>query len=176
LTNFIFTDRLFNANLLLNKHVMKYLIYCFLLFPCLLFSSCKTYQMESIVKEEALNYQKEGRLAQDKKDWEQAVSYYKKATYLDPYNAKIYNDLGVIYEVKKMYKAAEDAYKKAIDVDKKFLSSYFNLGRLYEKMGKTEEALHYYKLRVEYSDKKDDPWVWKAKQRIQIYEPISNDK
>ncbi|MDP8233195.1 MAG: hypothetical protein P9M06_00105 [Candidatus Saelkia tenebricola] len=173
--NFIFTDKLLNANLLLNKCMMKSLKFYSLLFLCLLLSSCKSFKTEIFIKEEALNYQKEGRFAQDKKDWSKAISYYKKATYLDPYNAKIYNDLGIIYEVKEMYSKAEDTYKKAIDVDEKFLSSYFNLARLYEKMDNAEKAVHYYKLRVKYSNKKDDPWVWRAQQRIQLYEPINNE-
>ncbi|MDD5613635.1 MAG: tetratricopeptide repeat protein [Candidatus Omnitrophica bacterium] len=133
---------------------------------------CRKYQADSLIKKEAANYQTLGRLAQDKNDLAQAMSYYKKATYLDPYNAKIYNDLAVIYEQKQMYPQAEDSYIKAIEIDNGFLPAYFNLGRLYEKIGDPERAVQYYKKRIELSGEKDknDPWVWKAKQRVQFYE------
>ncbi len=155
------------------KFLSKYIILLVVLFS---FGCGKSYRTETIIKEEAFNYQKIGRDAQNKNDWDKAVSYYKKATYLDPYNAKIYNDLAVIYEKKELYNLAEDNYKKAIEVDKSFLASYFNLGRLYEKMEIVEEALFYYKQRINLAQEEDDPWAWKARERIEHYESINSEK
>ncbi|MDP8216585.1 MAG: tetratricopeptide repeat protein [Candidatus Kaelpia imicola] len=156
---------------------MKPLLVSIILLTVLFNFGCgKNYRTETIIREEAFNYQKIGRDAQSKNDWNKAVNYYKKATYLDPYNAKIYNDMAVIYEKQKLYALAEGSYKKAIEVDKDFLASYFNLGRLYEKMEMVDDALFYYKQRVRLAQEEDDPWVWKAKSRIGYYESINSEK
>ncbi|MDP8253451.1 MAG: tetratricopeptide repeat protein [Candidatus Kaelpia aquatica] len=140
------------------------------------FGCSKNYRTETMIQEEAFNYQKNGRDAQDKNDWKKAISYYKKAAYLDPYNVKMHNDLAIAYERQKLYTLAEDSYKKAIEVDKDFLASYFNLGRLYEKMGIVSDAIFYYKQRVSLAKEKDDPWAWKARQRIEYYESMDLER
>ncbi len=133
-------------------------------------SGCKTTTNKSLLQKDASKYQKLGREAQEKNDLDNAISYYKKAVYIDPYNAKMLNDLGVIYEQRQMYKDAETTYLKATEVDKAFLAAYFNLGRLYEKVNNINKAIEYYKLRVKLSQDPNDPWVWKAKHKIQYYE------
>ena len=39
-----------------------------------------------------------------------------------------------------------------------------------------DEALFYYKQRVKLTQEDDDPWAWKAKQRIGYYESINPEK
>jgi tetratricopeptide (TPR) repeat protein len=174
--NSAFIDRL-NPSLLRPKVAIKILSKIVILTLVLAGSGCaKSYKTEAIIKDESLNYQKLGRDAQLGNDLNDALSYYKKATYLDPYNAEIYNDLATIYERQENYILAVSNYKKAIEIDKNFLAPYFNLGRLYEKIGKRDEALFYYKQRVELAQEEDDPWVWKAKQRIEHYGSIDSER
>ncbi|MCD6080254.1 MAG: hypothetical protein DRP73_04230 [Candidatus Omnitrophota bacterium] len=133
-------------------------------------ASCKTYELSDLTKHQALIYQNQGREAQKNGDWEKALTYYKKAAYLNPYSPEILNDLALAYEKNGLYAKAEETLKKAIEVDGDYLSSYYNLARLYEKMGKIDLAIEYYKLRVKKSNTENDPWVWKAKQKIYYYE------
>jgi len=156
---------------------MKFLSISIILSILLINIGCGgSYKTNALIKDESLSYQKIGRDAQSKNDLAKAVSYYKKSAYLDPYNAEIHNDLAVIYERQAEYRLAENSYKKAIEVDKGFLASYFNLGRLYEKMSKRDEALFYYKQRINLTQEENDPWAWKAKQRIEHYESIDLEK
>ena len=141
-----------------------------LLFLIVLSSGCKTPRQKSLLYPDAIDYQKEGRFAQQNNDWDAAISYYKKASYIEPYNVKILNDLGIAYEQKNWYKKAEETYKKAITIERNFLPSYTNLARLYEKMGDIENAIKCYRLRITLSKDKDDPWVWKARNKILYYE------
>jgi tetratricopeptide (TPR) repeat protein len=114
---------------------------------------------------QAQSYRKEGLKAQEKGDLDTAMEYYQKAEYLDPYNPVIHNDLGIVYEKKGWLGRAEDAYLKAIKLDKRFLPAYYNVARIYEKRGMFKKAIRYLKMRIELAEK-EDPWVWKAKQKI----------
>lgn len=137
-------------------------------------TTCKSYHTSDLTSQQALIYQNEGRNAQNRGDWETALTYYKKAAYLNPYSSEILNDLALAYEKNGLYKQAEETLKKAIKVDPDYLSSYYNLAQLYEKMGKIDLAVEYYKLRVKKSKSEDDPWAWRAKQKIYYYENEKN--
>lgn len=162
--NFIFTNKILNVRL----YPMRW--WALLVVISWLNSGCRSYTASQILKEEAINYQQQGRIAQEKNDWDSAISYYKKASYLDPYNPRIINDLGIAYEKKRAYQLAERSYKRAIELDKYFLPAYYNLGRLYEKLGDIPSALKYYKMRIKLSQDENDPWAWKARQKILFYE------
>jgi tetratricopeptide (TPR) repeat protein len=140
------------------------------IFVILLFFVGCVSEDKGLLKEEALNYHKLGRIAQKNQDLITAISYYKKASYIDPYNPTIHNDLGIAYEQKGWYKLAEIEFKKALEIDKFFLPAYYNLARIYEKQGKIEEAIEYYKLRIKFAKGEDDPWVWKAQKKIFLLE------
>jgi superkiller protein 3 len=137
-------------------------------------ATCKSYQLSDLTRQQAFIYQNQGRNAQKKGDWETALTYYKKAAYLNPYSPEILNDLALAYAKNGLYKKAEDTLKKAIKVDSDYLSSYYNLAQLYEQMGKIDLAVEYYKLRVKKSTSEEDPWAWKAKQKIYYYENEKN--
>lgn len=171
--NFTFTNKMQDDNLFAMKLFISVFVMSFLFFSV---SGCQTYDNSSLMKNEALNYQNEGRTSQNSNDWDRAISSYKKAFYIDPYNPKILNDLGIAYEHKKLYNRAEESYKKAIATDKSYLASYYNLAHLYEKAGQIDKALYYYKLRVKLAKDKNDPWAWKAKNKIYFYEKNSKSQ
>lgn len=79
----------------------------------------------------------------DKKDYDAAIAYFKKASekilYATPYYA-FYN-LGKAYYEKKEYGLSEKYYMKAVDSEPKFLDPLVGLGRVYIATGKISDAI-----------------------------------
>jgi Flp pilus assembly protein TadD len=95
----------------------------------------------------------------------EALSLYTKATTLGLENAMLLNDMGVLYEEIDFYARAEHYYLRSIQLDQRYLPPYINLAYLYQKLGRTEEAVQYFKRRYELGAA-DDPWAQKAKEEL----------
>jgi len=121
--------------------------------------------LEALVDLEAPTYRNQGYHAQQKEQWQLAVQYYQKAIALDPFYATPHNDLGIVYERQKEFEKAEQEYLKAIALDPRFLDPYANLALLYEHLGKIDQAIIYWKKRIDYGHP-NDPWTRKAIERL----------
>lgn len=67
----------------------------------------------------------------NKKQFNQAETFYLQAAAKDPDNARAYNRLGVIYLHTKNYKDAVEAFRGAIKIDDQVSSRHFNLALAY---------------------------------------------
>jgi len=113
---------------------------------------------------QARTYRDEGFKLQGIGNLDGALSMYQKAIELDPTCAATYNDLGVLYEMRGASDAAEQVYLRAINTDPNLLAPYSNLAIIYENKRQLNQALYYWRKRIELGSA-DDPWVQKAIQR-----------
>jgi tetratricopeptide (TPR) repeat protein len=110
-------------------------------------------------------YRAKGYEEQQKGNLGNALTFYSKAVELGLTNAKVYNDLGVLYEQMGIRSKAEIYYLKAVETDPKYLPPYLNLGYLYKQTGNIKSAEKYFIKRYELS-KPNDPWAQKAKEEL----------
>ncbi len=119
----------------------------------------------SQVKEQAKLYREEGYRAQIKGDLKTALSFYLKASQIDPLYKEVYNDLGVVYETLGDLDKAEEMYLRAIEIDPNYPAPYTNLGFLYEKKNQPKRAIFYWRKRYRLA-KEGDYWREKARQHL----------
>ena len=98
-----------------------------------------------------------GRLAQEKREWQQAEEYYKESLKIDEKfknresQASTYHQLGRISQEKREWQQAEEYYKESLKIDKEFknrgpqASTLHNLGYLAQEQRKWEQAEEYYR-------------------------------
>src|SRR3989338_1140758 len=65
---------------------------------------------DSLLWERALEYRQKGYEAQAAGLLQEALNFYQKAIQINPYQAPVYNDLGVVYEMLGEGAAAKEAY------------------------------------------------------------------
>ncbi|MFH0855777.1 MAG: tetratricopeptide repeat protein [Candidatus Omnitrophota bacterium] len=118
------------------------------------------------LQEQARAYRIEGVKSQELGDLDSALQMYQKAARLDPAYYVVYNDLGIIYEAKGDIGRAEENYLRVLKIEPSFPGAYTNLACLYENKRELEKAVYYWKKRVELGDP-DDPWTFKAWQRLE---------
>ncbi len=109
-------------------------------------------------------YSTKGEILATQKDWNSATSYLKKSQILKvelqdfSSHTYVYNYLGKIYEQRQMLDSAEYYYKASLDIfeDKKIktdmLATYEGLASVLAKKKRPEEALRYYRLKMEGQD------------------------
>jgi tetratricopeptide (TPR) repeat protein len=119
----------------------------------------------SALDKQARDYRSEGLEQQRIGNIDGALSFYVKATQLDPDFAAPYNDIGIIYEARGLTKQAEDSYLKCLKVDPAYLSAYTNLALLYEGQRDLDKAASYWEKRARLGSS-GDPWTQKAQQRL----------
>ena len=116
--------------------------------------------------QDAKSYRAQGWEAQKRGNLDEALSYYRQATILDPEYAVAYNDLGVVWEAKGNTEKAKEMYLKAIEIEPSYPNSYSNLALLYESQGDYNKAALYWKKRASLGSP-DDPYTTLAKSRIE---------
>mgnify|MGYP001561130860 CR=1 FL=1 len=116
-------------------------------------------------KEKAIEYRVKGYQAQKIGQLLEALAYYQKSVMIDPRNASVYNDIGIVYEMLGNSQEAEKSYLDALTVDSSYTDVYSNLALLYEKKGDFYKAARYWMKRA-YDGKEDDLWAQKARQRL----------
>jgi len=77
------------------------------------------------------------------------LSFLKKALFLRPNSAKIYNNIGLVYTGMNEYSKAVGSFMRAIEVNPDYAKPYFNLGNVYRKVGDLEKAIFFYKKAIE---------------------------
>ncbi len=86
-----------------------------------------------------------GLIAEEKGDFETALSAYRQATDLNPYQADSWTNQGNIYRQTNRLKQAEDAYKRALQQDLNNIEAHHNLALCLEQMDRLPEALEHYR-------------------------------
>jgi S1-C subfamily serine protease len=85
-----------------------------------------------------------GNLADNKKDWDEAIHDYQKAIALDPSYLNAYAGLGGDYFEKRQFALEVANYLKATEIDPKDAESFYWLGTAYEDTGNFNDAVAAY--------------------------------
>jgi tetratricopeptide (TPR) repeat protein len=97
-----------------------------------------------VVYAQALQKQREGKLAQ-------AKNLYEKVIKIDRRNVRAFNNLGVIYMGQKDYKRAIKYFNDALNVNNKYVDAHYNLACLYAQKKDTAQSLVYLKNAIEFN-------------------------
>jgi tetratricopeptide (TPR) repeat protein len=84
-----------------------------------------------------------GRLLQETRRLEEAVTHYRAALEIQPRHATAAFNLGTALEDLGRRADAIKAYRQAVEADDEFADAHFNLSRLYEQTGKRAAALRH---------------------------------
>ena len=82
-------------------------------------------------------------------DFETALSVLAKGEALDPERTDIHNLKGFCHFMRKEHEAAIASFEKVIELDPSSAIDYANIASNYRDLGKTAEAVHYYRLALE---------------------------
>ena len=126
---------------------------------------CPVRSLAESKREIAEDYRLKGYEEQQKGNLQDALSWYVKASSVDPKYAVALNDMGLVYEEMQQDTLAEANYLKAIKADEKYLPSYNNLALFYKKKQNLIQAVEYFSKRVELGEP-EDPWTIKAKDEL----------
>lgn len=83
----------------------------------------------------------QGLAAQRRGDFETAKNRYLQASYENPRNPDIWNNLGTAYLALRDVSAAEAAFRQATEVDARFPAAWSNLGIVFAQQGRGSEAI-----------------------------------
>jgi tetratricopeptide (TPR) repeat protein len=91
--------------------------------------------------ETAEEWLKKGNKAYDAKNYDEAISMYKKAIAINPDLAEPHANLGAVYAKKGMLDEAIAEYKKAIAINPDLAEPHVDLGIAYGKKGMLDESI-----------------------------------
>ena len=83
----------------------------------------------------------QGLAAQRRGDYETAKNRYLQATYDQPRNLELWNNLGTVYRALKDLSGAEGAFRTATEIDRAFAPAWSNLGIVLAQQGRAQEAM-----------------------------------
>lgn len=92
----------------------------------------------------ALEYLNRGEILLSKKNYENAIDYFKKAEKEDPFNIDVYIDMGISFANLEQLDNAENCFLKALKVDKEVGIIYFHLGNIYFLKDDKSKGLYFY--------------------------------
>jgi tetratricopeptide (TPR) repeat protein len=118
------------------------------------------------IQKQAIVYRQQGWQLQQEGKIDEALSYYQKATVLDPNYVMAYNDTGVIFEAMGYPERAKQMYLKAIEIDPDYPNSYSNLALLYEEEKDYTNAILYWIRRATFGGSQD-AWAEVARKRLE---------
>ena len=118
------------------------------------------------MEKQAIAHRQKGWQLQQEGNIEEALSYYQKATLLDPNYVMAYNDIGVIYEAMGYPEQAKQMYLKAIKIDLNYPDSYSNLALLYEEEKDYKNAILYWIKRATFGGVRDS-WAEVARKHLE---------
>ncbi|MDI9342373.1 MAG: tetratricopeptide repeat protein [Sediminibacterium sp.] len=97
----------------------------------------------SLTKQQDVYYWIErGHKCVEKKNYADALVYFKTALALDPFSAAVLNNVGQVKQQQRRWADAERFYKSAIKQDPSFLLPYKNLATLHYERGRYKQAKH----------------------------------
>jgi tetratricopeptide (TPR) repeat protein len=82
------------------------------------------------------------------KQYDEAITEFKKAIKINPNYADAHNYLGLAYSKKGMLDKAISEYKKAIKIKPDYALAHLNLGVVYDNKGMVDEAISEYKIAI----------------------------
>ncbi len=100
-----------------------------------------TGEVGTLVKESPAYYYSLGNLADNKKEWDTAIKYYRKAASLDESYSDAYTGLGGDYYEKGQFDLEVENYFKATETDPQSSSAFYFLATAYEDTGQFDQAL-----------------------------------
>ena len=74
-----------------------------------------------------------------------AEKHYNEALRINPNDAKVYNNLGVLMVGQNKKNEAVELFNKALHIDPSYAGAYYNLGKIFENEGRIEEAIFNYR-------------------------------
>nr|XP_027204148.1 transmembrane and TPR repeat-containing protein 3-like [Dermatophagoides pteronyssinus] len=77
-------------------------------------------------------------------DWKNEYNIFSSGIRMNPNNAKLFNNLGHVYEIEKQYYKALDLFIAAIRVQPNDIGAYCNVARVYDHIGQAKLAEQYY--------------------------------
>lgn len=83
----------------------------------------------------------QGLAAQRRGDYETAKNRYLQATYEQPRNLELWNNLGTVYRALRDLSGAEGAFRTATEIDRNFAPAWSNLGIVLAQQGRSQEAM-----------------------------------
>ena len=81
-----------------------------------------------------------GAMAQEAKEWESALQYFRKALEIEPNHAEAHSNLGVTLQELGRLDEAEASYKQTIALNPDYAEAYNNLGNTLKELGRLDEA------------------------------------
>jgi len=90
-----------------------------------------------------------GILAENRKEYDEAINYFKKAIAIDEKYVHAYMDLGMVYDEKGLYDNELNVLKKAVLLDPRNSDGHYYLAMAYENKGLYEKAISAYEKVIE---------------------------
>ena len=84
----------------------------------------------------------QGLAAQRRGDFETAKNRYLQATYEQPRNLELWNNLGTVYRALRDLSGAEGAFRTATEIDRNFAPAWNNLGIVLAQQSRRQEAMN----------------------------------
>ncbi|MFH1868377.1 MAG: tetratricopeptide repeat protein [Candidatus Omnitrophota bacterium] len=81
--------------------------------------------------------------------WKDLRSFYEKTNIRAPGNARLYNNLGIVYYDIGKIKEAISLYERAIKIKPQYPETYVNLGKAYAGIGDNKKAIELYSKAIE---------------------------
>jgi len=103
-----------------------------------------------------------GYILQNDGNYDEALTYYKKALELDKENEYIHNSIASIYRHNKQFTSAQMHLRSSLAINDENPVTYYNYGNLLVDMDSKEEALHMYERAL-----KLNPELTQAKEEIE---------
>jgi tetratricopeptide (TPR) repeat protein len=88
--------------------------------------------------------EKRGDELREKKDYLDAVDFYRAALKGTPENASVFNKVGICQLMMQRYKEARKSFEHAIRIDRKYSDAYNNLGVVHYQARSYNAAIRYY--------------------------------
>lgn len=95
------------------------------------------------------HFYSEGILAQNQKEYDKAIEYFKKVISIDEKYVNAYIDLGLVYDEKGLFDEELKLLKKAVFFDPKNSDAFYYLAMAYENKGLYNYAISAYKKVIE---------------------------
>ena len=86
--------------------------------------------------------------------YDESIEEYKAILKIDPKNAEVLNNLGIIYFKRKSYKEALQYLLRAVEIDPNIDYIHNNLGQVYAEMGMHEKATDEFEKAIAASERK----------------------
>lgn len=120
------------------------------------------------LRQQALEYRRQGYMHQEQGRLDKALTSYRKAVELDESYATPHNDIAILLEQLGRLNEAEAAYKKALRLNPEYVQVHANLAMLYERQGNKDQAAYHWLKRYQLGSA-SDPGTLRAKERVDYY-------